>query len=135
MNKITKANELLKRLNQTNTITINRYSKEGSKNEKCPFNSSPQNIVDKVRSGSKTGETNKACPIFYTGPPTEKSVCEQRRFVKCMKDQEENACKIDKCKCAGLAPDCSELPDKQVPGRDCGKNIPGCPKIGWERMK
>lgn len=115
------------------TVAIKHFSK---KDDKCPFNASEQDIVERISRSSKaeSGST-KACPIFYTGPPTKKSICEQRRIEKCVKYEKEHACKFDKMKCEhGLAPDCVELPDKIVPGRDDVKNIPGCPKIGWERM-
>lgn len=155
MNKIlkfTKQNGLLSRLNGTLSLhnkicysnqffaasskaTAISYSKKAPKDDKCRFNEHNKDLLQKIGSAPHVEDsTSKSCPIFYTGPPTKKSICEQRRIKKCLKDQYEHGCKVDKSKCRGLAPDCTTLPSKEYPGRVKAKKIPGAPKTGWERL-
>lgn len=115
-------------------LHVSGFSKKGSKSGKCPFNERESEILKNIGTASQSGPKTKSCPIFYTGPPTKKSVCEQRRIKKCLKDQEKYECKVDESKCKCLAPDCSVMPDKEIPGRGGVKNIPGAPMIGWERI-
>lgn len=116
-----------------NRIAVNYSSKP---NDRCPFNYPQPDLVSRIRAERTAEKRSKASPVFYTGPlPSEKSICEERRIKKCLLHQEEYDCVVDPSKCEGLAPDCSILPNKEVPGRVPVKNIPGAPKTGWERFK
>lgn len=141
--KLTKQNGILCRLIGIITTTTNfffkvihfftgsnkfiSYSKKSSNNNECPFNNPNEDITQKIGTGLYIEDSNKSCPVFYTGPPSKKSICEQRRIKKCLKYQEEHGCKVDEKYCKGLEPDCHVLPNKEIPGRGQVKTIPGAP--------
>lgn len=110
-------------------LTSNYSSK--SAGDRCPFKK--QSDCTNSETKTESDKPPKTCHVFFTDPHTKKSVCEQRRERKCILEQRETDCKMDEGKCKGLGPDCRRSPEKEVPGRDDSKDIPGCAKTGWQR--